>query len=305
MFDFWGLEMKRFYQMDTLCHAVEWMLHTKRDRFLMRSVRDALGPAPVNSLVFELFQEGKFQLIFRLRAGNVKRRHHQFAFVVAKRGGDFSTVAQGEHAILTQLHARAPEYVVQPFGGGNIFLPDRHNRPEHGRDIYAYLTQWLSEYHELGVDKDLQLIVNIVPRHKCTVDQTERIKGQIVEVVLRTYDAKKGECMEMPQVASGDFVVTHPTRGEPRVKLIACRRMLRHVTPVKLVDKILGASWDWGGREFHLPPADPGVLFSAFERALGAETARDWFRQYVVAVKARRVPAQAAYPVELLEPFAQ
>src|SRR5690606_35872386 len=102
------------------------------------------------------------------------------------------------------------------------------------RFIYVYLTQWLQGYHELGVQRDLQFYVNVERPLAFTIAQTEILKRRMVEIIARTYSDETHDCMEMPQIASGDFVVTKPSRGEPRVKLIACRRLLRNMTPAKL-----------------------------------------------------------------------
>jgi hypothetical protein len=104
----------------------------------------------------------------------------------------------------------------------------------------------------------------------------------------------------MPEVASGDFVVQRSARGGLRLKLIACRQMLNHMTPARLLARILGASWDWGGQPFELAPSDPHTVHAALVRALGEETAGNWIRQYVGAVAGRRVPRYAAPYVEAL-----
>lgn len=303
LFDFWGNEIKRFYQLETLASAVEYMIQTKRDRFLIPSIQQAMGPVPVTSLVFELFQEGKYQLIFRLRACNARRKEGVFAFVAAKHHEAYSRVAQAELGNLHTLFQRAPMAVVKPFRGGLVYLPDRHQRKSHAREIYAYVTQWLSEYHELGVNRNLQFYINTAKPHTFTIAQTERIKVQMVETIVRSFDVSKRDCMEMPQVASGDFVVTGPGRGDPRIKLIACRRMLGHMSPAKLIHTIVGAGWDWNGQTFRLFPADPEMLFDGIARATDAETARSWIEQYVRSVKARRLPEQEVLPLELIEPL--
>ena len=300
MFDFWGNELERYYKLDTLANATERLLQTK-DQFVVPSVQQVLGPAPVVSFAFELFQEGRHQIIFRLGAANAKRKRAQFAFVVGKRSRRESKVAETEHANLRVLHQRAPEHVVRPFRGGLIYLPDRHGRSTHGREVYAYLTQWLSGYHELGVGRNLQFIINESPRHTFTIAQTEHIKGRIVEILARTYDPAKRRCIEIPEVASGDFVVTRPAgRGNPGIKLVACRRLVRNVTPAKLIRRLVDASWDWGGREFRLAPAEPETLFDGLAGALGADEARGWLRQYVAAVSDGLFPEQEALPVEAL-----
>lgn len=303
LYDFWGNEIKRFYQLETLASAVERMIRSK-DRFVIPSVQEVLGPAPVTSLAFELFQEGKYQLIFRLRACNVKRKEGVFAFVAAKRPADYSDIARQEHGNLRLLNQRARDYVVRPFRGGMVYLPDRHGRTEHGREIYAYVTQWLTGFHEMGVNANLQLIINIVPRHTFTIAQTEDLKGRIIEIIVRSYDPAKGDCMEMPQIASGDFVVTAPKKGVSRLKLIACRRLLEHVTPAKLIHRIVTASWEWGDRTFHLAPEDPEILFGSLVRAVGRDTARTWLGQYASAVASKRLPESLPLPPDVAEKFA-
>jgi len=304
LFDFWGHELARYYKLETLASATEYLLQRK-ERFVVPSVQEVLGPAPVVSLAFELFQEGRHQLIFRLRAGNARRKRGQFAFVVGKRPLKESKVAEAEHGHLRVLHQRAPDFVVRPYRGGLIYLPDRHGRAARGREVYAYLTQWLSGYHELGVGRNLQFIINEAPRHTFTIAQTEQIKGGIVEILARTYDPAKRACIEIPQVASGDFVVTRPSgRRTPRLKLIACRRMARNTTPAKLIHGLVDASWDWGGREFRLAPADPATLAGGLGRALGAEDARRWLRQYFDAVSQGRLPEQEGLPLAAREELA-
>jgi len=289
LFDYWGNEIVRFYKLETLASAVDWSLQTKRDRFLIPSIQQALGPTPVMSLAFELFQEGRYQFIFRVRAVNARRKEGTFALVVAKRAEDYSKLAALEHANLRVIHERAPEFVVCPFRGGNVYLPDRHGRVEHGRDVYAYVTQWLAGFHELGVNDRLQFIINVKARHTFTIAQTEQLKAKIIEIVARTYSPKKRDCMDVPEIASGDFVVTAPPKP-PRIKLIACRRMLRNVTPVKLLDKIAAASWPWGNTRFYLAPEDPRICYDAFARAIGKEVARDAFTQYAAAIESGKLP---------------
>lgn len=289
MLDFWGQEIQRFYKLETLANATEWMMRTQ-DRFIMPTLQEVMGPSAITSLVFELFQEGKYQLIFRLQAFNLKRKRYTFGFVVSKHEGLYSDVARGEHANLRVLNERAPNWVVRPFKGGTIFLPDRHQRKEHGREVYAYLTQWLSGFHELGVNRDLQFYMNVAKPHTFTIAQTEELKARMVELIARTYDAGRGDCMDMPQVASGDFVVTSPIPGPAKLKLIACRRISRHVTPVKFIHRLVATTWDWGGKAFRIAPTDLSMLYAGLARGRGQEEADIWLDQYRVALEKGKVP---------------
>ncbi len=291
MYDYWGNEIRRHYQIETLGHATERLLAT-HDAFIVPSIQQLLGPAPLVSLTFELFQEGAFQLIFRVRATNAHRAQTVCSFVAAKKEGDVSRVAAIEHAILNILHARAPEHVVRPLLGGTIPLPAR-GQTAKPRVIYAYLAAWIPHHHELGVTRDLQFFINVKNRHVFTQAQTDDLKGQMIEIIARTYDPVKRECMEMPQIASGDFVVTKPPRGAPRLKLIACRQMLKRVTPASLIQTLLQAHWNWGSRLLRLMPSRPEIFWNALVRARGADEARSWLSQYRHAVAAGKFPQSA------------
>jgi len=299
MHDFWGNELKRFYKLETLSSATEIMLRGK-DRFIRAGIQSVLGPAEVTSLAFDLFQEGRYQLIFRLRAANARARRANFGFVVAKNEKECSAVAQAEHRHLRTLFQRAPQHVVKPFLGGTIYLPDRHRRPEFGRDIYAYLTEWLGNYDELGVDRNLQFFANVPKRHTFTIAETELLKGQMAEIIFRTYDPKNRAGMALPEIASGDFVVRHGPKTPPRLKLIACRNLITRLSPTKLLDQLLDASWDWGGRRLYLAPVEPQTLWNALARAVGSDTAREWVNRYTEAVAAGKYPARNAHYLEEL-----
>jgi len=298
LFDFWGQEIRRFYQVETLASAVEYAIR-RRDRFIIPSVQSVLGDAPLTHLAFELFQEGTYQLIFRVRAMNARKRSGLFAMVAAKREGDYSDLARGEHDNLRILNERAPEHVVRPYLGGNIFLPDRHGRVEHGRDVYVYLTQWLTGFHEMGVTKNLQFYINTQTPHTFTIAQTELIKRNIVEVIARTYNEERQNCMTLPEIASGDFVVTPPPKqGAPKIKLIACRSLMRRATPAKILQRLAETSWDWAGQRFRLMPFEPETTFDGLARARGREQAREWFQLYAKAIESGRMKENQTLPLE-------
>ncbi len=299
LYDYWGNEIPRFYRVETLASATDRLI-TTGDTFIVPSIKDVLGPAPVTSLAFELFQEGKYQLIFRINAGNARRKRAAFGFVVAKNGAELSKVAAAEHQNLRTLHARIPKYVVKPFRGGEIFLPDRHGRREHHRQVYAYLTQWMGTFHELGVTRSLQFYINVKNPVTLSIAQTEQLKALMVEIIAGSYDPQARDCMEMPQIASGDFVVTKPGKGDLKLRLIACRRLLKNVRPAQLVDKIVTASWPWGQRELYLAPADPEQTLRAFQRAWGTSQTKIWLEAYRNDIERGRLREQEALPLEAI-----
>lgn len=300
MCDFWGTEMKRFYNLETLASATERLIRGG-DRFIVPSIKTVLGPSPLTSLTFELFQEGRYQLVFRVRASNVKRKRATFGFLVAKQEDKFSEIAQQELDNLRVLYKRAPDLVTRPFKGGTVYLPDRLKRKTKGREVYAYVTQWLGGFHELGINKNLQFFVNIKTPITMSKAITEALKGRMIEIVARSYDPKTRDCMEIPQVASGDFVVTKPGKGTPKLKLIACRQMVKKVSPARLIDNILRANWEWGQQTFYLAPEFPETLLDGLARAVGRNQAKDWISQYASAVQQRKYKERDWMPLEVIE----
>lgn len=299
LYDYWGNELKRYYKLETLASATAHMIKTK-DRFLVPTVQSVLGPLPVRRLMIELFQEGRYQLIFRVLAENARGNRAAFGLVVAKNHQECSKVAQQEHQNLRWLHDRAPKWVVKPYQGGMIYLPDRHLRKECGRDIYAYLTQWLDAFDELGVNENLQFYTNVEKRHTFTKIETDVMKRDIAEIIATSYDANAEKCMTMPEIASGDFVVKRMSRGPHRLQLIACRRIQERVSPPKLIRMILTTAWDWGGRRFSLAPESPELFFEGLTKAVGGETARDWIRRYLAGLSSNPQRGPAPDYVEAL-----
>lgn len=293
--DYWGQELKRYFNLDTLTNACEYHLK-HHDRFIAPSIRRALGPSPITSMHFELFQEGRHQLIFKLGVANRNRKRQSFAFVVAKNSQEHSAVAQNEHRCLEVLHARVPQCVVRPYLGGTIYLPERHERGGERRLVYAYLTQWLGGFDELGIQRNREFFINTRSRRVLTKADREAIKRRIIEIIVRTYDPKERDCMEMPQLASGDFVISRPKQGPPQLRLIACRRMLRRMTPSKLLNTIATARWRVGNGDFHLLPEDPAELRQALTNALGKSEALRWLENYSEALRRKRFAGTRRLP---------
>ncbi|MGC8846036.1 MAG: hypothetical protein ACP5QY_09320 [Candidatus Hydrogenedens sp.] len=277
LFDYWGNELKRFYQFDTLVNSFNNYLCGK-DKFILPSIQKVLGNASITSLKIHLFQEGKYQFIFHLKAENQKFKQAHFALVVAKDGEEFSKVAKSEHQHLLILNKKCPALVVKPFSGDYLFFPDRHNRKEFHRKIYAYLTQWLNEFDELGINKNLQFFTNVSNPHTFSIEETNWIKTKIIETIIHLYDEKKKTSIALPEIASGDFVIKRSPSGQHRIKLIACRKIIKPISPHELISKIMTTSWRWGTNKFSLMPDEPLDFLNAFCNILGEEKSLIWFK---------------------------
>ncbi len=298
-----GAPIRRFYNLDTLASATDRLLREKHN-FIARAVQGILGPAEIIHLEFELTRENNYRFVFRVEAGNARRKQAQLAFVAAKHHENYSKVLATEHHNLRVLHERAPDHIVKPFAGGRVWLPPGRRKDQPRREVYAYLTQWMGGFHEIALDAKGRLAVLGQGKKAYSKAQVEVIKKEVALAVLRSYDAETQTAMEIPQIASGDLVVTPPPKAEPRLKITGCRRLLKNATPAKLIHRIARAEWETEDTAFALAPEDPGVLADAVHNALGRETGRMWFQHYLHALNRGRFKEHPALPREAIEAFA-
>ncbi len=296
-----GEAFQRYYKLETLGSAIEYMFKQGNDRFILPAVQQKLGPATVSSLQFSLIQENRHRLVFRLRAGNTRKKLATFAMVAAKKNLNDSTLIADEHAILRTLFTRCSKHIIQPFRGGTVYLPDRYRRADKGREIYLYLTQWLTGYQPLGVNNNAQCIVNAEAKHTFSNIHTENIKAKIIEIILCTYDEKKQNLMALPDIIGGDFYVKHVPKGMPLVKLSASRKLFEQAKPGQILSSLLNASWVCGEQHFQLAPESPELFWTSVQKALGKEMAPVWIRELIrFTSRMRKTTAQTTYLQSLL-----
>ncbi len=298
--DSFDRESNRSFKLETLASATDKLLK-EDDRIILPTVHKVLGPARIVSLNFTFFEELDYQLIFKLQATNAKRKRALFAFRVAKNAKDFTKLTESEFAVLEKLHQNAPEMVVRPFRGGGIYLPDRYRRQSRGREVFAYLTQWMGGFYELGVARDLQFQVNSRPPHKLGKNQTKALRQQMVEMIAKTYDPKKRTCMEMPRIHCGDLAVTKPQKGRCKLKLSASRKLIEKVSPARMIHLIVSTKWECGKRTLFLCPSDPGSLVEGLVKAVGKKTATQWLSFYKSAVTKGSIPEKKLFSIEVME----
>jgi len=302
LYDYWGNEIRRHFQLETLAASTDALIR-QQDPFILPSVRRAMGASPITHLRFSLVQESYHQLVFKLTATNANKTEGAFAFIVAKKEGETSAITEISHKNLRVAHGRAPEDVVQPLEGGRIMLLASRRARQRPRFIYAYVAQWSEGFRELGVDRSLHFFVNVVPHLLFSDKQTDRLKGRLVALLTKLYDPVKRECIEVPQIASGDVLVGRPGKSGdvPRVKLFTCRRLVRNVAPARFLHNLAAAEWEWGSGTVRLLPSDPEITWAALTQVIGVDAARQWAISYREAVVSGRYPERPTLPVSFLE----
>ena len=290
---------KRYFGLDTLATAVDKLLMQKRN-FLLESVHRVLGPLPVTALEFALAEESKHGLRFRVQAANAKRKKAVLALWVSNRHGGVSKTAAEAHGVLRTLHERAPDHVIRPLAGGRVLLPPKRGKAAEKRELYGWCSEWLNGYYPLDVGANGQCAV-WAPRPKAfSLAQSDALRGQLVEGIIRSYDPKTNTAMEVPHVPVGDVAATQPQKTAPRLKIVACRRLIRNMNPVKLIHRVATARWSVEDGEVPVAPSDPAVFIAAVERAVGRDLARAWLGHYAKALGSGAYAEDEALPLAAL-----
>lgn len=271
-FNFWGEPLPRYAPSDLLRNALlrravaaDGFLH----QALTRLPGIPAGTVAIRSAVFDHFQEGDYQMVFRVRldlAHVVGPR--RLCVLVSKGDAASARVAVAESRLLRQWSSRAPERVVTPLSSEWIHLPAEAQAKARAR-LFVYVTPWLTTFHELGVTSDLRFFVNEHPIQRFPASWTDRIKARILACCLALYHPGRGLAVKPPLIGAGDMMITRPVKGEmPSVKMIAARGTLPAPDLVACLRIYLDYAGEWGGRRFTLRPDDPAWLWAAVREGL-------------------------------------
>ena len=265
MSDYWGRRLKRPLHSGLLQESVERYLAGAESPLLLslRTLhRKDYLLKDLGTVTARLFQEGDYAYVFRVSVTSAGGGKAHLAMIVAKDGGGAGHLARKEHDNLHRLYPRCREIVVQPLEGGILRVPG----PRAG-GVYAYFTRWLNRYHELGVQhKNMNFYINELPFQYFDSRQSDRLKSRMLILLFSLYDPVRREAVQPPKVGAGDFVVT---RSRPhKLKLIACRKILKGVSLDRCIALYLGYCGTWGERIFHFLPDKTGLLRQALIEGL-------------------------------------
>ena len=259
MKDYWGDPIRWHFTPDALRHSLEGLVNSADD-ILVAPVEELFGPgawSSIRRMEFDHFQEGEFQIIFRVTAETGSKEQGVFCLVVAKSPGARSRVAEKEFRALRRVAARVPGVTVRPITSGYVGLREK----QRDVSIFCYTTHWLDGYHELGVDDKMNFFINEKPFHHYSPAQTDQIKATILALCLAVYDRERGEAMGIPLIGAGDCVVTRPKRNRPTDVMFICVRGMEKVRNLEACLRLyIDYEGEWGGKVFRLRPADKGLL---------------------------------------------
>jgi hypothetical protein len=183
-------------------------------------------------LVITLFQEGTVQRVWRAQGTLSNGTRCVFGMIVARAPGASQAVTQRDFHYLQQLHARQPQYCVQPY----VDSPA-------AAGLAAFSVQWLESHKELVfeiVRDGGVFFVNATGHHRAfSPDMSRRIWRRII-AILWSYPSLCGV-----NIQAGDFVGQFrddapDDRGDFDLKLTTARDLRPDPGPVARLRDLLG-----------------------------------------------------------------
>lgn len=284
-----GRLLRRFFQLETLVHAIERAIERQLPPF-SRVAEGIEGGAESLRLRLELLREDDFKLVFRLATAGTVGKRAAFILMVAKNAEECAKRATAQWSLMKTLAARAPGLVLAPLQTGTVFLPDRHRRVAHHRDVAVWLGEDLPGYAQIGSNKQHQFVLLSAPPVALSVAETEQVKARLVELAARSFDARERTALDVGSLAAGDLLVRRGGGSVTYLRIGGAKQLMQRATPARVLDGLQNATWNWGHGPFHPIPRDPEMFLGALEKALGKAIAREWVGEYVQKVQQGRVP---------------
>jgi len=298
-----GKPFRRFYKLETLSSAVDKLVR-EGDRFILPAVEKLAGSGQMINAVFTLVGEDEYRFVFSLKVALASRRRASLNLVVAKNMEEASRRVATEYKHLRILHEQLREEMAEPLRSGTIFLPDRYRREDHHREVEAYLTTQPAGYEPLGIHRNLQYTAGVAPPHTFTKLETEALKLKMVTLVLKAFNPVTRTGIDTGQLDPSTFQVNRGAKGLPKLRVFNCVHMQTRLTATKVIGFLLTDTWVAREMETSVAPASPSQFFEAVVNAVGAETARQWLKQYCHQAAAGKVKAPAPNYLESLKELA-
>lgn len=194
--------------------ALQMLLLADRGAFLQQTLSLAaqrpVDLATLEQLVITLFQEGAVQRVWRAQGTLSDGTRCVFGIIAARAPGTSHAVTQRDFRYLQQLHARQPQYCVQPYVDGTL-----------AAGIAAFSVQWLESHKELVfeiVRDGGVFFVNATGHHRVfSPGMSRRIWRRII-AILWSYPS-----LSEVNIQAGDFVGQFQVPTPPASTLPATR----------------------------------------------------------------------------------
>lgn len=178
----------------------------------------------IKSVKAELFQQGYFQFIFRVKVQDRLSRRAAFCLVLSKGIPQMQAdnITIDEYNNLQRYSSRYPEFFVEP-----LVLVDRN---ANGLVLYSskfYSQQLEIDYKIDGLEGRNGLFINSLKvKNDCcafSLEEQNPLLEEMIKILAVAYDENSCEAIEGLRISAGDFIVNYKDTNNFSMRLIAIR----------------------------------------------------------------------------------
>lgn len=272
---------RHFYSRDSLASALDVAVF-RGEPLLFAGLG---GTAGVAGITGTLVTENSYAIELELKFKTGKRRAPNLRLIVARNGEELSQMVRAEAKNLTTLAPRLKAALPIVQQSGTLLLPERHQKKPQSRRIAAYATAALHDSVYCGISQRDQLRAYTDSPRLLSLDATDAVKQQVLELCLRSHDPRAQTAMPPPDLMRGAMRLATRDLAHGHVVLCGCPFLWDHIDPASLMHRLSGFDWKEGSLQMPLLPADHALFRDAMLAALGKNAARDWARDYLTALE--------------------
>ena len=271
---------RRFYQTETLGSGVKAVLG-KREIGLIHTAHQILGPAEITTLQCELVREHDYALIFRVRAGNVRKKTGHFMFLAAKSHREHAPLMVSDSQALRALRERVKTGILDEHYFATVFLPEKHHRAAgSGRKIPIACRAWPGDYRPVGIHRNGQLMLLEGDKPVTTKVESEEFMLAFNRLMLELYDPMRRNGPDLGQMHITDLGAKR-ARGKLLPMLMRASALRRNMAAPRYVADLLRLQFKYGEVRRLSAPEDPEAFYSVVNEVLGEELGKTATRRAV------------------------
>ncbi len=290
---------RHFFQGESLARSLELAI-ARADSLLFPASTRGVAPSNVQAVSGAIVAENNYSIEIHLEFRGIERKSHRLRLVVARNDQELALMVKAEGRNLTAVAPRLPKQLAPPLAGGLLFLPDRHRRTGQNRRIPAYATRPIPESLYCGIGGPEQFIAYSASPRLLSRDVTDKIKGRILEICMRSFDPRARTAMPPPDLQRGTLRLSARAGAAGEFVITGCPFLWDHMDHVGLIHRLTGFDWKEGDRGMPLLPADHGLLREAMIIALGKPTSREWLKEYAAALEQGRYKPHHRFSLDAL-----
>lgn len=217
---------KRFYQLDTLEHAIEGPLN-QGNSWLLGAIRETLMGGNPTSVKVELLWENTYSLSFRVTAVSAQGKPGRLLLVVAKNHQEHSERLRGEIDTLRTLAPHCPGGILPVRMEGTFFLPNKYVSQGKGRQVLAYVRAWPGDCLATTFVAQGQYVLLERDRRLLSRAESDSYGASLAMLLVKAFDPLTRNGPSLPSLHWGDVLCRTFRRGVVPT-LIHCTKVTRY-----------------------------------------------------------------------------